>query len=113
MRYNSGSCLSSSPASCVALPGPGHADKPIAANAQASIAFGIAFRAGQKVIDYVNEKGDGYRESSMQKHGILPVPAVFAIGQDGVIRYAYANANYKERLPAKDLMTVARETATD
>ena len=81
------------------------------ANAQASIALGIAFRAAQRTIDYVNGKGDGYRESSMERHGLLPVPAVFAIGRDGAIAYSYINPDYKIRLPADELMAAARAIA--
>jgi len=81
------------------------------ADAQASISLGIAFQAGQRTIDYVKKKGDGYRKSSMERHGILPVPAVFAIGRDGVITYTYINPDYKERLPADELLAAARAIA--
>ena len=81
------------------------------ADAQASIALGIAFRAGQRTIDYVQKKGDGYRKSSMERHGILPVPAVFAIGTDGVIAFTFINPDYKKRLPADDLLATARAIA--
>lgn len=83
------------------------------ANAQASIALGIAFQVSDETVDYVNNKGDGYRESSMEKHGVLPVPAVFAIDKDGVIAFAYVNADYKVRLPAEELLAAARAIATD
>lgn len=78
------------------------------ADAQASIALGIAFKAAQRTVDYVNKKGDGYRKSSMERHGVLPVPAVFAIGRDGVIAYTYINPDYKTRLPADELLAAAR-----
>ena len=81
------------------------------ADAQASIALGIAFKAAQRTIDYVNKKGDGYARSSMGRQGILPVPAVFAIGRDGVIAFTYINPNYKVRLPADDLLAAARAIA--
>ena len=81
------------------------------ADAQASISLGIAFKAGQRTIDYVSKKGDGYRKSSMERHGILPVPAVFAIGRDGVISYTYINPDYKTRLPADELLAAARAIA--
>ncbi|MDH3620550.1 MAG: redoxin domain-containing protein [Gammaproteobacteria bacterium] len=81
------------------------------ADAQASIALGIAFKAAQRTIDYVNKKGDGYARSSMERQGILPVPAVFAIGRDGVIAFTYINPNYKVRLPADDLLAAARAIA--
>jgi len=81
------------------------------ADAQAAIALGIAFRAGDRTVEYVKNKGDGYPASSMERHGVLPVPAVFAIGKDGVIAYSYVNADYKVRLPANDLLSAARMIA--
>lgn len=81
------------------------------ADAQASIALGIAFKAAQRTIDYVNKKGDGYTRSSMERQGVLPVPAVFAIGRDGVIAFTYINPDYKVRLPADDLLAAARAIA--
>jgi peroxiredoxin len=81
------------------------------ADAQAAIALGIAFKATQGTVEYVNKKGDGYRKSSMERHGVLPVPAVFAIGKDGRIAYAYVNADYKVRLPEDDLLEAARMIA--
>lgn len=81
------------------------------ADAQAAIALGIAFRAGDRTVEYVKNKGDGYTASSMERHGVLPVPAVFAIGKDGVIAYSYVNADYKVRLPANDLLSAARMIA--
>ena len=81
------------------------------ADAQASIALGIAFKASQRTVDYVNGKGDGYKKSSMERHGILPVPAVFAIGRDGLIAFTYINPEYKTRLPADELLAAARAIA--
>jgi len=78
------------------------------ADAQAAIAFGVAFKAPQKAIDMRGEKGDDIMESSMAKHGILPVPSVFAVDEDGIIAFAYSNANYKVRLPADELLAVAK-----
>lgn len=81
------------------------------ADAQASIALGIAFKASQRAINYVKKKGDGYTKSSMDRHGVLPVPAVFAIGRDGVIAFTFVNPDYKVRLPADDLLAAARAIA--
>lgn len=81
------------------------------ADAQAAIALGIAFRASGRTISRRREKGQDISESSMLKHGVLPVPAVFAIDQSGIIRFAYTNADYKIRLPANDLLAAAREIA--
>lgn len=82
------------------------------ANAQAAIALGIAFHANTRTELYLRGKG-AYEGSSVARHDVLPVPAVFAVDTDGVIRYSYTNPNYKERLPADDLLAVAREIAAE
>jgi peroxiredoxin len=77
------------------------------ADANAAIALGIAFRAPDKTIARRHEKGQDIGGSSMALHGVLPVPSVFAVDADGVIRFAYSNADYKIRLPANELLEVA------
>jgi len=78
------------------------------ADAQAAIALGIAFKASQKVFEYRRSKGNDIVDSSMAKHGVLPVPSVFAVDTDGIIAFAYSNADYKIRLPADELLTVVK-----
>ena len=79
------------------------------ADAQAAIAFGIAFRASDRTINRRHDNGEDIGESSMERYGVLPVPAVFAIDQAGVIRFSFVEANYKVRLPADELLAVAKE----
>ena len=79
------------------------------ADAQATVAFGIAFKASQRTIDRRNEKEQDIDGSSMIRHGVLPVPSVFAVDRDGVIAFAYSNPDYKIRVPADELLSVARE----
>lgn len=74
------------------------------ADAQAAIALGIAFKASDKTIRRRLDKGQDIKRSSMARHGVLPVPAVFAISRDGVITYSFANPDYKVRLPAEELV---------
>jgi peroxiredoxin len=81
------------------------------ADAQAAIALGIAFRASQRTIDRRIEKDQDIGGSSMLRHGVLPVPAVFAIDKSGTIEFAYTNADYKVRLPADELLAAARTIA--
>ena len=81
------------------------------ADAHAAIAFGIAFKASQRTIDRRNEKGQDIADSSMLRHGVLPVPSVFAIDENGVIAFAYSNPDYKVRLPADELLQVVTEIA--
>lgn len=81
------------------------------AGANAAIAFGVAYRVPAAVIERRRAKGDDISESSMARHGILPVPSVFAIDGDGIIAFAYSEPNYKIRLPADELLEVARTIA--
>ncbi|MDH3531392.1 MAG: AhpC/TSA family protein [Gammaproteobacteria bacterium] len=78
------------------------------ADAQAAIALGIAFKTAERTIQRRHEKGEDIAGSSMLRHGILPVPAVFMIDTDGKIVYTFIEADYKVRLPAEDLLEVAR-----
>ena len=81
------------------------------ADAQAAVALGIAFKASMRTINGRRNKNQDIEGSSMVKHGVLPVPAVFAIDRGGVIRFAFTNADYKVRLPAEELLATAREIA--
>ena len=81
------------------------------ANAQAAIALGTAFKASERTIQRRLEKGDDIEGSSMARHGVLPVPAVFAINRSGIITYAYANPDYRTRLSAEELVAAASEIA--
>ena len=81
------------------------------ADAQAAVALGIAFKASMRTINGRRNKNHDIEGSSMVKHGVLPVPAVFAIDRGGVIRFAFTNADYKVRLPAEELLATAREIA--
>lgn len=79
------------------------------ANAQAAVALGIAFRASERTINRRHDKGQDIEGSSMARHGVLPVPAVFAVNRAGTITYAYANSDYKVRLSVDELVAAARE----
>ncbi|MCP4299726.1 MAG: redoxin domain-containing protein [Gammaproteobacteria bacterium] len=81
------------------------------ANAQAAIALGIAFKASNRTIQGRHDKGDDIAESSMARHGVLPVPAVFAVNREGIITFASANPDYKVRVPADELVAAAGKIA--
>ena len=81
------------------------------ADASAAIAFGIAFRAPDRYLNALPKRGTDIEDSSMTRHGVLPVPAVYAIDRSGTIAYAFVNADYKVRLPADELLAVAEDIA--
>lgn len=81
------------------------------ADAQAAIALGIAFKASDRTINRRLEKGQDIDDSSMLNHGVLPVPAVYAIDTAGMIRFDFIEPDYKVRLPSDELLAVAKELA--
>lgn len=81
------------------------------ADAQAAIALGIAFKASDRTINRRVEKGQDIDDSSMMQHGVLPVPAVYAIDTSGMIRFDFVEPDYKVRLPSDELLAVAKELA--
>lgn len=83
------------------------------ADVNAAMALGIAFRASDATIARRHAKGQDIAGSSMDRHQVLPVPAVFAIDTDGIVTFAYANADYAVRLPADELLDVARDMVDD
>lgn len=74
----------------------------------AARAFGTAFRTEQRLNDYLDGKNYDYAGSSIGKHNALSVPFVYVIDTDGNIVYDFVEANYKVRLPADELLTVAK-----
>lgn len=83
------------------------------ADVNAAIALGIAFRASDRTINRRHEKGQDIEGSSMLQHGVLPVPAVFAIDTGGQIVYSFVEPDYKIRLEAADLLDVAKSLASE
>ena len=65
------------------------------ADANAAIALGIAFHADPAYVERLRNANLDIAESSIEREGVLPVPAVFAIGTDGRIAYAYVNADHE------------------
>ncbi len=79
------------------------------ADAQAAMALGIAFQVSERLVDRRRAKGQDIDRSSILNHGVLPVPAVYAIDTSGMIRFDFVEPNYKVRLPADELLKVAAE----
>ena len=72
-------------------------------------AFGIAFKVDERTFKrYKNQFGIDLEDASGEKHHLLPVPAVFLVGTDGVIKFEYVNPNYKVRINPDLLLTAAK-----
>jgi peroxiredoxin len=74
----------------------------------ATRAFGLAFR----VDDELNQRYLSYNidleKASGENHHVLPAPATYIIGTDGIINFAYISPDYKVRLHPDVLLAAAK-----
>jgi len=61
-----------------------------------------------KTIEKYKKFNINLETASGMNHHILPVPAVFIIGKDEIIKYEYINPNYSERLNSDLLLSTAK-----
>ena len=74
----------------------------------ATRAFGLAFRLPDDMVKKYLEYGVDLEATSGETHHVLPAPATFIIGTDGIIQFQYTNPNYKVRLHPDLLLAAAR-----
>ncbi len=74
-------------------------------DAEAARAFGIAFQVPAELVDkYKNDYQIDLEAASGRQHHLLPHPAVFVVGTDGIIRFAHVNEDYKVRLDPEKIL---------
>lgn len=78
------------------------------ADAHAAEALGVAFRVDPTYIKKLDDHGADTRESSVQRRGILPVPAVIAIDADGIVTWSRAIPDYRQRVAPETVLEVAQ-----
>ena len=69
----------------------------------AAEAFGLAFRVSDDYYQRAKDYGLDLEEASGETHHALPVPAVYVIDADGVIRFAHSEPDYTQRLGNDEL----------
>lgn len=74
----------------------------------ASKAFGLAFRLDDETFYRYKNGGMDLAERSGYEHHLLPVPAVFLIDRQGMIRFQYVNPDYKTRIKSTVLLAAAK-----
>lgn len=73
-----------------------------------ALSLGLAFFAGEPMLDFYRERGMDFHALYGSLSGFLPVPATFAVGQDGVVRYAFVDVDFRNRAePAEVIATLA------
>ncbi|MDZ7806356.1 MAG: peroxiredoxin-like family protein [Gracilimonas sp.] len=73
----------------------------------ASKAFGIAFKVDQETVDQYKSIGLDLEGDSGYNHHLLPVPSVYILNTDGIIKFNYVNPDYKERINGEVLLKAA------
>lgn len=76
--------------------------------AEAIKAFGLAFRVSQQTLDRYKTINIDLEDASGESHHVLPVPAAFIVGNDGVIKYSYVNPDYRVRIDPEVLLAAAK-----
>lgn len=79
--------------------------------AEAAKALGIAFRVPDELVaKYKDEYRIDLEAAAGDSHHLLPHPAVFVVGTDGVIRFVHVDPDYRKRLSADEILTaIGRE----
>ncbi len=80
---------------------------------QATRAFGLAFQIDNELVEKYLNWGIDLEKVSGENHHVLPAPATYIIGKDGVINFVYVNPNYKVRLHPDVLLAAANAYTRD
>ena len=78
---------------------------------EGALSLGIAYKLDEKRYHKFKENGIDLEGTSSQKHHLLPVPAVFIIGMDGIIKFQYVNPNHRVRVHPDILLAAAKSVA--
>lgn len=70
--------------------------------------FGIAFKVDEPTTRRYQDYDIDIDRASGDSHHALPVPAVFLVDAEGVIRFSYVDPDYTRRTPAAVILAAAR-----
>lgn len=71
-----------------------------------SLAFGLLFRVPPDFRDNYREVGVEFPVIYGNESWFLPVPATYVVGRDGIIKHAYVNPDFRERLEPGEILAV-------
>ncbi len=80
---------------------------------QATRAFGLAFQVDDELFEKYLTYNIDLEKVSGENHHVLPAPATYIIGTDGIISFAYINPDYKVRLHPDVLLAAAKAYQED
>lgn len=73
------------------------------------LAFGLLFRLPDYIREAYSQIDIDFPDIYGNESWLLPIPATYVIGQDGVIAYAHINPDFRERLDPQELVEVLRD----
>ena len=76
-------------------------------------AFGIAFDVDDATLERYLGFGLDLKDRSGSDRAVLPAPATFLIGSDGVVQFSYVNPDFKVRLAPEVLVAAAQAYSDD
>lgn len=71
-------------------------------------AWGLAFKLDAETLKKLDGYGITVQSAPDSEDKLLPVPAVFIVDRQGVIRYRHFEPDYRKRLSADDLIAAAK-----
>lgn len=72
----------------------------------AALSLGLAFHAGDDLLRRYLECGLDLSNIYGTQSGILPIPATFVVDQDGIVRYAFVDPDFRVRAEPQDVIAV-------
>ena len=71
---------------------------------KAASSFGLNFKVDAPTLEKLDRYNIDIEAASGQTHHLLPVPAVYIVGTDGIITFRYYNTDYSKRLAAEAIL---------
>ncbi len=74
-----------------------------------AMAFGIVFRTPPLYVELLQQRGIDLAERSGNPAWLLPVPAAFVVGQDGVVLRSWVNVDFTQRAEPTEILDALTE----
>ncbi|MFA5951135.1 MAG: peroxiredoxin-like family protein [Hyphomicrobium sp.] len=76
-----------------------------------SLLLNLAFYVGDEKKRCMAEAGWGITKFNDSESWMLPIPATFIVGQDGLVKARYVDPDYRRRMDVEDIIAALRELA--
>ncbi|MCB9091299.1 MAG: AhpC/TSA family protein [Halobacteriovoraceae bacterium] len=70
--------------------------------------FGIAFKLDKKVLELYQQFGIDLKENQNNAEEMLPIPGTYIVDKEGVIVYAFADADYTKRAEPSEILKILK-----